>query len=151
MTSRHDSHVAAGVNHLRAASKTWDLYLRANLVVSHDALADTEKMSLGGPDSVRGYLSAELRGDNGYQGTIELRRQFMLANVPGVFNLFYDAGAARAKGFGGTDSIRSAGLGVTVFPRHYLRAKLEYAHATSDRRSQDGRRERAWLTITASY
>lgn len=139
------------VNHLRAASKTWDLYLRANLVVSHDALADTEKMSLGGPDSVRGYLSAELRGDNGYQGTIELRRQFMLANVPGVFNLFYDAGAARAKGFGGTDSIRSAGLGVTVFPRHYLRAKLEYAHATSDRRSQDGRRERAWLTITASY
>jgi len=68
-----------------------------------------------------------------------------------VFSVFYDAGAAKAKGFGGTDSLRSAGLGVTVFPHRNLQAKVEYAHATSERRGADGRRDRLWLTVTGSF
>lgn len=139
------------VNHLRAASKNWDLFLRANLVASADALPDTEKLSIGGPDSVRGYQSSELRGDGGYQGTIELRRRFEAANVPAVFSVFYDAGAAKAKGFGGTDSIRSAGIGVNAYPHHNIRWRVEYARALSDRRSADGDRDRVWLLVSASF
>jgi hemolysin activation/secretion protein len=139
------------VNHLRAASRTWDLFLRGNAVFSRDALADTEKFSLGGPDSVRGYRASELRGDQGWLGIVELRRQFQALNVPGVGHVFYDLGAAKAKGFGGSDTIQSWGLGASVFPHRHLRAKVEYSHAISDRRSQDGKRERVWFTVTAAF
>jgi hemolysin activation/secretion protein len=139
------------VNHLRAASKNWDLYLRAFLAVSAERLADTEKVAIGGPDSVRGYVPSELRGDSGYLGTVELRRQFAFANVPGVFSVFYDAGAAKAKGFGGTDSIRSLGVGLNAYPHNNLRVRLEYAHATSERKSADGERQRVWLLMSASF
>jgi hemolysin activation/secretion protein len=139
------------VNHLRAASKNWDLYLRGYLGVSADRLADTEKISIGGPDSVRGYLPSELRGDQGYQGTAELRRQFSFANIPAVFSVFYDAGAAKAKGFTRTDSIRSAGVGLNYYPHHNLRVRLEYAHDTSERKSPDGERQRVWLLMSAGF
>jgi hemolysin activation/secretion protein len=139
------------VNHLRAASRNWDLYLRGNMVVSRDALADTEKFALGGPDSVRGYQTSELRGDQGWQGTVELRRQFLLAGIPGVGQVFYDYGSAKAKGFGGSDSIQSWGIGATAYFHRHLRAKVEYAHPISDRRSSDGERDRVWLTVTAAF
>lgn len=139
------------VNHLRAASKTWDLYVRGNMVISHDALADTEKFSLGGPDSVRGYRASELRGDQGWQATMELRRQFQVAGVAGVGHLFYDYGSAKAKGFGGSDAIQSWGFGASVYPHRHLRAKVEYARPISDYQSQDGRRERVWFTVTAAF
>lgn len=139
------------VNHLRAATRTWDLFLRGNAVFSRDALADTEKFSLGGPDSVRGYRASELRGDQGWLGTVELRRQFQALNVPGVGHVFYDLGSAKAKGFGGSDTLQSWGLGASVFPHRHLRAKVEYSHAISDRRSQDGKRERVWFTVTAAF
>lgn len=139
------------VNHLRAASKTWDLYVRGNMVISHDALADTEKFSVGGPDSVRGYRASELRGDQGWQGTAELRRQFQVAGVPGVGHLFYDYGSAKAKGFGGSDAIQSWGFGASVYPHRHLRAKVEYARPIGDYQSQDGRRDRVWFTVTAAF
>ncbi len=139
------------VNHLRAASRTWDLFLRGHMVFSRDALADTEKFSLGGPDSVRGYRASELRGDQGWLATVELRRQFQALNTPGVGHLFYDYGSAKAKGFGGSDSIQSWGFGVSVFPHRHLRAKVEYAHPISDRLAQDGKRERVWFTVTAAF
>jgi hemolysin activation/secretion protein len=139
------------LNHLRAASRNWDLYLRGNMVVSRDPLADTEKFALGGPDSVRGYQASELRGDQGRQATVELRRQFQAAGTPGVAHLFYDYGTAKAKGFPGADSIQSWGIGATVFLHRHLRAKVEYAHPISDFRSADGERDRIWFTVTAAF
>lgn len=139
------------VNHLRAASKNWDLYLRTHWVFSSGVLADTEKFSLGGPGSVRGYRPSELRGDNGWVATIELRRQFVFGNTAGVFNLFYDEGSAKVKGFTRYDSIRGAGFGVNVFPHKNLRAKVEYAHPISDRISGDGKRGRLWFTMATSF
>ena len=139
------------INHLRAASKNWDLYLRSNWVFSGATLADTEKFSLGGPGSVRGYRSSELRGDSGWVATAELRRQFVLANTAGVYNLFYDWGSVSAKGFTRNDSLRSGGGGVSVFPHKNLRAKLELAYPSSNRISGDGKRGRAWFTLSSSF
>ena len=110
-----------------------------------------EADALGGPDSVRGYRPSELRGDQGWLGTVELRRQFQALNVPGVGHVFYDLGSAKARGFGGSDTIQSWGVGASVFPHRHLRAKVEYSHAISDRRSQDGKRERVWFTVTAAF
>jgi len=139
------------INHLRAASKNWDFYLRTRWVFSTDTLADTEKFFLGGPGSVRGYRPSELRGDNGWLATIELRRQFVLSNTAGMINLFYDDGSAKAKGFSRYDSIRSAGIGASVFPHKNLRANVEYAYPLSDRVSVDGKRGRAWFTLGSSF
>lgn len=137
-------------NHLRAASKTWDLYLRGNFVVSRDALADTERFGIGGPDSVRGYRASELRGDRGWVGTMELRRQFVVGNIVGVGHVFGDAGSIKARGFGGTDQLRSIGAGVSVFPHRNLRAKVEYARAVSDQVASDGKKDRVWFVLTGS-
>jgi hemolysin activation/secretion protein len=139
------------VNHLRAASKNWDFYMRGHGVFSSDALADTEKFSIGGPGSVRGYRPSELRGDSGWLGTIELRRQFVLGNTAGMFSTFYDEGSVKAKAFTRFDSLRSAGVGVSVFPSKNLRANIELAYPISDRVSADGNRGRAWFTLTASF
>ncbi len=138
-------------SHLRAASKNWDFYLRTRFVFSKDRLADTEKFFLGGPGSVRGYRQSELRGDDGWLATVELRRQFVLSNTAGMFSLFYDEGAAKANGFTRFDSLRSAGVGAAVFPHKNLRANVEYAHPISDRVSSDGKRGRAWFTLGMSF
>lgn len=137
-------------NHLRAATRNWDFFLRGNFVVSRDALADTEKFALGGPSSVRGYRASELRGDWGWLATAELRRQFVAGNIVGVVSVFGDAGSTKARGFGGTDQLRSLGAGITVFPHKHLRLKAEYARAVSDEPAADGKRDRLWLTLSGS-
>ncbi|HEX5464410.1 MAG TPA: ShlB/FhaC/HecB family hemolysin secretion/activation protein [Burkholderiales bacterium] len=139
------------INHLRAATKNWDLYLSGEFVYSRDALPDTEKFSIGGPGSVRGYQPAELRGDDGWQGTAELRRQFEAINMIGVFSMFYDAGAVENKGFSGTDSIRSVGLGVTLFPNRHLQARVEVAHPLSARDATDGKSDRLWFVLSGTF
>lgn len=139
------------ISHLRAASKNWDLYLRTNWVFSGNTLADTEKFSIGGPGSIRGYRSSELRGDSGWVATTELRRQFVIGNTAGVYNLFYDLGSVSAVGFTRNDTLRSAGAGVSVFPHKHLRAKVEYAHPLSDRISGDRKRGRTWFTVGSSF
>jgi len=139
------------ISHLRAASKNWDLYLRGNWVLSSGALPDTEKFSLGGPGNIRGYRPSDLRGETGWVATGELRRQFVAVNTVGVFSLFYDWGAIKADGFTRYDTLRSAGVGVSVFPHKHLRAKAEYAHPMSDRISGDGKRGRLWLTLSSNF
>lgn len=139
------------LSHLRAASKNWDFYLRTHWVVSSGVLPDTEKFFLGGPGSVRGYRQSELRGDGGWLATLELRRQFVLGNTAGMFSTFYDEGSAKASGFTRFDSIRSAGIGASIFPSKNLRANVEYAYPISDRVSVDGKSGRAWFTLSASF
>ncbi len=75
--------VELDVNHLQPISRNWDLYLRGDFVKSAQTLPDSEKFNLGGPDSVRGFRPAELRGDDGYLAQLELRRNFAVGNVPG--------------------------------------------------------------------
>src|SRR5690606_29946346 len=56
----------------------WLLATRATVVYSGDPLTDSQKFSLGGPYSVRGYAPAELRGDQGEFLSLELRRYFFV-------------------------------------------------------------------------
>jgi len=80
-----------------------------------------------------------------------MRRQYTVLNRVGIFELFYDQGAAHNKSANGVDSIRSAGLGTTLFFTKNLRAKAEYAFPISDRVSSDGNRGRAWFTLSGSF
>jgi hemolysin activation/secretion protein len=94
---------------------------------SADPLVVSEQMSLGGPDSVRGYPSFEVMGDRGYSAGIEARIKLpFLDEIWDPFNdqrtlfdmvqlaVFADTGEAELEqpGVGEEDSVRLSGVGV---------------------------------------
>jgi hemolysin activation/secretion protein len=72
-------------------------YGQAQGQIANQALVDSEQFSLGGLDTVRGYLESEVLGDNAAVGTLELRTP----SVPEVLGIdewrfygFLDGGVA---------------------------------------------------------
>ena len=86
----------------------WDFVGQASAAYSPDPLVDNDKYSLGGPGNVRGFQSAEARGDRGVFGSVELQRYFFLGStMPIAWGLFLDSGKVWSLGFtpvGGTAS-----------------------------------------------
>ncbi|HTH44318.1 MAG TPA: ShlB/FhaC/HecB family hemolysin secretion/activation protein [Oxalicibacterium sp.] len=162
------------VNHNAPLSGKWDLYLRADIMYSNQMLPDTEKFSLGGPSSVRGYRPSELRGDTGYLGTVELRRPFSIAGKYGIFRLTADTGEVTYK-MSGRDSIsgfpfrdnsnrlHSAGFGATFFPAKNVVASIDVARPIGKEtlkgtdafgnltREEVPRSTQIWMSISASF
>ena len=143
------------VNHTAAFSPKWDLFLRANYVFSKERLPDTEKFSIGGPASVRGYRPSELRGDSGYLGTAELRRPFSLGNKMAIFRLTADTGQVVYKQIGFRDSaanLHSVGLGAIFYPAQGLVASIDVAKPVGSRPdTADSKSNRIWMTISANF
>lgn len=142
------------INYLQPLDRRWDIYVRANTVWSHDKLPDSEKMSIGGPGSVRGYRASELRGDSGYQGTLEVRRNFAILGRPAYVAGFYDAGRAiyKAPGYSdGWEDLQSAGFGLTVYPLGQSMFKLEAATPVGSYAASDGKHTRIWATLSTSF
>lgn len=141
-------------NYLLPLNRAWDMYLRGNVVWSHDRLADSEKMSIGGPGSVRSYRPAELRGDSGWQGTAELRRNFSIMGRPVVVSGFYDLGRIiyKAPGYSdGQQEISAVGLGLTAYPLGQSVIKLEVATPLKRLENSDSKNTRVWLTVSTSF
>ncbi|MDB5764468.1 MAG: polypeptide-transport-associated domain protein ShlB-type [Herminiimonas sp.] len=146
----------ADVNHTAPFMGRWDIYLRGNLVHSKEMLPDTEKFSLGGPNSVRAFRPSEVRGDRGYLATMELRRPFAVANSVGVFRLTADAGEVVYKMPGFSDSrdrLRSVGLGATIYPMKGITASIDAATpaGTTHTASDGSRNHRIWVNVSASF
>lgn len=145
------SKLETDLTYLTGATRNWDFFLHTQGAYSSASLPDTEKFSLGGADSVRGYSSAEVRGDKGYLVTMELRNQWRVRNVPGYFSLFVDTGGVNNKGFEGYDRISSAGAGLVFYAGNFGRFKLEYAKPLSSRNARDGKDERVWFNLSLGY
>ncbi len=153
------------VNHNTPFSGSWDLYVRANLMYSSQMLPDTEKFSIGGPSSVRGYRPSELRGDSGYLATMELRRPFSLAGRYGIFRLTADSGevTAKASGYGkngapfrdSSDRLHSAGFGATFYPTQNMVASFDVAQPIGKTTLNDGtevpRSTKFWISVSANF
>ncbi|MRR51532.1 MAG: ShlB/FhaC/HecB family hemolysin secretion/activation protein [Rhodocyclaceae bacterium] len=140
--------------HLAGLSPRWDVFTRFNTMLGAGSVPDTEKFSIGGPDSVRGYRSAEYRGDRGYLFSVEFRRQFLLLNTVGIYSIFHDRGGVRNSGFASQDNLSSWGTGVTLFPRKESRIRADIAWPTSDknRPAGDGKSgARLWLSASISF
>lgn len=148
---RVSSKLDADLTYLTGAARNWDFYFHGQIVYSSAALPDTEKFSLGGAESVRGYPSTQVRGDKGYLATMELRRQWRVASVPGYFSMFVDSGAVNNKGFAGYDRISSAGVGMVFFAGSHGRFKLEYAKPLSSMDARDDKDERVWFNMSLNY
>ncbi len=76
----------------------WSFSARSEGVWSPDPLADAEKYSLGGPDSVRAFESAEVRGDEGLFASVEVQRSLAPA-WPLAVGWFVDSGKVWTRSF----------------------------------------------------
>ena len=104
---------------------------------------------------MRSYAAAEVRGDEGIQGTAELRRRFVAGGMAGVVSLFADSGWVKRKTPGTatpTDSLGAYGIGLALFPAKQFRAKLEYAKRAGGHQASDGRNDgRWWVNFTGTF
>jgi hemolysin activation/secretion protein len=78
----------------------WSVMGRISGQLASGPLINNEQFAIGGADSVRGYTEAERLGDNGVEGTIELRTPQLLAGrfprtEQSYASLFVDAGRVR--------------------------------------------------------
>ena len=144
--------------YLLPLDRYWDVYLRGAGSYSPERLPDSEKYSLGGASSVRGYRSSELRGDAGWQGTLEFRRRLTLrpvfAAVPASSHLFGDLGRVtnKAPGFDNSyDGITSWGIGIAAYPVAKTTLKIDFAKTAGGFRAGDGETKRLWASLSTSF
>jgi hemolysin activation/secretion protein len=67
------SHFNVDLQHTQELPEGLQFYGRVQAQVADGPLVSSEQMSVGGLDTVRGYLESETLGDNGVAGTLELR------------------------------------------------------------------------------
>lgn len=67
------THFNLDVSHTQQLPEGMQLFGRVQTQLADGPLVSSEQFSLGGLDTVRGYLESEVLGDNGVAGTVELR------------------------------------------------------------------------------
>ena len=69
------------------------LFISGNGQFATGALDPVQQFVLGGPQSIRGYSTAVLFGNEGFTSTVEARHDWTTSNFPGVFqnSVFFDA------------------------------------------------------------
>jgi hemolysin activation/secretion protein len=67
------THLNADVSHTQELPEGFQLYGKVQGQVADGPLVSSEQMSLGGLDTVRGYLESETLGDDGIVGNLEVR------------------------------------------------------------------------------
>ena len=124
--------------------ENWHVDVRAAGQIATQALIGAEQFALGGPDSVRGYLSAEGIGDNGALGSLEVHTPNLLGGgaasastapwygvADGHLYAFADAGRVRtinaSAGQAAVQTLASVGLGFKLKSYRYTSLTLEWA------------------------
>jgi hemolysin activation/secretion protein len=117
------------------------LVVRGVAQLASDGLLPSEKISIGGMDTVRGYRENFITSDEGLAAGIEWQVPVGHLRIPGVstgFNdglvelaAFFDYGQGSNKSFQDPDpdNISSVGLGVLWYPAERVAAKLYWGHA----------------------
>jgi len=95
----------------------WSLRFDALAQYSSHVLPDSERFKIGGDRLGRGFEVAEIAGDRGLGGKLELRRD--LASTDGLLGRvsaygFYDVGAAWKRDIAGRESATTAGTGLAI-------------------------------------
>lgn len=144
------------VSYLYNLGQSWSVKLAGAAQWTPDTLADAEKFSLGGPTSVRGYPSADVRGDRGAFGSLELRYRTTLFGAPGWFGVFADGGRVsrveQVEGLPKSNTIGSAGFGATFFPTKGTQLEVLAAKPTSSLDPSDQRKNgRVWVNLTTRF
>ncbi|WP_349644587.1 MULTISPECIES: ShlB/FhaC/HecB family hemolysin secretion/activation protein [unclassified Bradyrhizobium] len=71
--SANFTHVNLDVSHTHELPEGFQIYGKVQGQISDGPMVSSEQFSLGGLDTVRGYLESEILGDDGVAGNLELR------------------------------------------------------------------------------
>lgn len=128
----------------------WSFIGQAGAAYSADPLVDADKYSLGGPGNVRGFQSAEARGDRGVFGSAEVQRSFVPSvKFPLAWGVFVDSGKVWTIGVtptassptavqGGNTTLTSVGTELQLLPSSTgWNARLQLAWAIGATRPSD--------------
>jgi hemolysin activation/secretion protein len=113
--------------------RSFQLYGHLTGQYSDNPLVSNEEFSIGGSDSVRGYLESETLGDSGVAGQFELRSPALLKGLPLLDELrllgFVDSGYSRINfplaGQIDHQWLSSVGGGVRIKFRKYLNGSVD--------------------------
>ena len=138
-------YLRADVKQLYTFSSGWAIQGKAAFQLASQPLISTEQFTIGGVDSIRGYLESSRLGDNGISGSLELRtpplsqylKQYRFVEYIKDFYAytFADAGYVRIKNPLGLDDdyeLYSAGLGLKLKTTTGWFSYLDYAQAMNE-------------------
>ena len=124
--------------HLQPLFERVSLLTRINGVYTPDALADSQKFNIGGPQNVRGYPASEVRGDRGYFGSLAVTRPCFTGPVVFTPRVFVDSGRVYNIDVPDAyDSLSSVGVGTDI---GYAGAnfKIDWARPLGNHMATDG-------------
>lgn len=139
----------------------WSFSARSEGVWSPDPLSDAEKYSLGGPDSVRAFESAEVRGDEGLFASVEVQRSLAPA-WPLAVGWFVDSGKVWTRSFqiapgplspSDKESLSSAGAELVFQPSSKSwEARLQWAYPVGGYKPAAGTDGgKIWFTLGTNF
>lgn len=134
---------------------SWSVLTRGEMVFSSDPLPDSNKYSLGGISSVRGFVSSARRGDQGGMGSVEIRGRYSVSHVDLLWCAFADGGKIYYKKSlddgRDSDSLVSAGVGLKVTIARRFVVDMHWAKPVDGNDAGDDLSAPFWLVFTALY
>lgn len=154
--------IAVTISRLQAIRGPWSVYVIAQGQYSLNPLLASEQFTFGGSQLGRGYDVAEIIGDKGAAGSVELRYDWNVGTFLQLleFYAFYDIGAIwNYKFIGGVpkkQSGTSTGIGVRFFFTKYISGNFMWTQTLTKQVAAeeligDGRKPRTWFSIVATF
>ena len=134
----------------------WTMFMEFEGQAADDSLVSAVQYRLGGAESVRGYEEAEVLGDSGIRGTLEVRTPLIDNFIPGLkhaedflaenpdhwsthrlqFDAFADFGrvetSAQQPGEHSSQTMMSVGAGLRLGFTKYSQIRLDYGYPLED-------------------
>lgn len=155
------SKITLQLSRLQAIKGPFSAYVLLSGQWAFDPLLAAEQFTFGGSQLGRGYDVAELIGDKGAAGSVELRYDLNIGRIiqHTQFYAFYDAGMIwniiTAAGTPGKLSATSTGLGARIFFTKYISGNVMWAkpltkHVAAEELVDQGPNPRLFFSLVAS-
>lgn len=147
-TDGHFTKFNASVTGVQALGHKTDIMLKLSGQKASRALDSSEQFYLGGANGVRAYPQGEGSGDDGFQGTAELR---YYTDVPGlVLSTYFDMGHTHLRREDVNYNLKGWGIGISYTKPNDWFARFDYARRIGgdDHMSNDAHSKgRMWFIL----
>jgi hemolysin activation/secretion protein len=135
------AYIRADLKYTQKLPLDWSLQTRLSGQVANDPLISAEQFTIGGVDSVRGYLESSALGDNGLSASVELRtpqfKKYFKDYIKDLYAFtFVDAGHVviydPLPNQDKSSELLSIGVGAKLKATKGIFTNLDYAHALRD-------------------
>ncbi len=129
-------YLTAGMERRQKLPKNFSLFAKLDGQVADQPLVNNEQFSVGGVNSVRGYMESELLGDYAIHSTVEFFGPSLMKNHFIMPYLFYDCAWIGTRepldGEYGQTFIHGAGIGIHGEWKKIIEFKLDWGMALKD-------------------